>query len=221
MQYDILTLFPESMGSYLEASIIGRAQKSQKISVRLHNFRDYATDKHHTVDDKPYGGGPGMILKIEPLYRALKKIRRKKKCRVILLTPGGELFTQKVAERFAKLDQLILICGHYEGFDHRITKLTDEKISVGPYVLTGGELPALTILDATTRLVKGVLGNDASAADESYSGGLDYVEYPQYTRPEIFTPRKKEQWGVPSVLLSGNHKNILEWRKKHARNESL
>lgn len=221
MQFDILTLFPESLTSYLDASIIGRAQASKKISVHLHNFRDHTTDKHHTVDDKPYGGGPGMILKIEPLYRCLKKIRRKKKSRVVLLTPGGQLFTQQVAERFAKLDQLILICGHYEGFDHRIMKLVDETLSVGPYVLTGGELPALTILDATTRLVKGVLGNDASAADESYTGGLDYVEYPQYTRPETFKPRKGESWNVPSVLLSGNHKSISEWRTKNATRKPL
>lgn len=221
MQFDILTLFPESTASYLESSIIGRAQASKKISIRLHNFRDHTTDKHHTVDDKPYGGGPGMILKIEPLYRCLKKIRRKKKSRVVLLTPGGQLFTQQVAERFAKLDQLILICGHYEGFDHRIIKLVDEALSVGPYVLTGGELPALTILDATTRLVKGVLGNDASAADESYTGSLDYVEYPQYTRPEMFKPRKGESWNVPPILLSGNHKTISEWRTKHATRKPL
>lgn len=218
MQFDILTLFPESFTSVLDSSILKRAAAGKKISVRLHNFRDFTTDKHRTVDDKPYGGGAGMVLKVEPVLRCLKSIRRKKKSRVILLTPQGKLFTQKRAQTFAtRYDQLIFICGHYEGFDERIRKLVDEQLSIGTYVLTGGELPAMVVMDAVSRLLPGVLGHADSPRDESYTHGPTDAEYPHYTRPDAFSPSRGVKWSVPSVLLSGDHANIAAWRAKHRR----
>lgn len=218
MQFDILSLFPESFDSVLSSSILKRAAQQKKISVRVHDFRQYATDKHHTVDDKPYGGGPGMVLKVEPIFKCLKSIRRKKRSRVILLSPQGKLLTQKRATQFSKnYVQIILICGHYEGFDERVRKLIDEQISIGTYVLTGGELPAMVMVDAVTRLLPGVLGDDASPIDESYALGDQDAEYPQYTRPESFSPKRGTAWNVPKILLSGDHRKIADWRKKHRR----
>jgi len=212
MQYDILTIFPHIFDSYLNESILKRAQKNKLIKANIHNFRDFATDKHHTVDDKPYGGGPGMLLKIEPIYKCLKSIKRKKNSKVILLTPKGETFNQAAAKRLSKLDQLILVCGHYEGFDERIRKFVDEQISIGDYVLTGGEIPAMAVIDAVTRLLPGVLGDENSPHDETFSKHPTYIEYPHYTRPENFKGMK-----VPKVLLSGNHKKIQAWRLKNAK----
>jgi tRNA (guanine37-N1)-methyltransferase len=222
MQYDILTIFPHIFDSYLNESILKRAQKKKLIKINIHNFRDFATDKHHTVDDKPYGGGPGMLLKVEPLYKCLKSIKRKKsarggsamggKSKVILLTPKGKTFNQNMAKKLLELDQLILISGRYEGFDERIRKYVDEQISIGDYVLTGGELPAMSIIDATARLLPGVLGDDNSSKDESFSKNLNFIEYPHYTRPENFKGVK-----VPKVLLSGNHKKIDTWRLKNSK----
>lgn len=182
------------------------------MKIRIHNIRDFAKDKHKTVDDRPYGGGPGMILKIEPLYSCLKSIKRKKKSKVVVLAPGGKTFDQKMAKSLSKLDQLILICGRYEGFDERIMKFVDLKISIGDYVLTGGEIPAMVIVDAVARLIPGVLGNQDSTKDETFSKSKDYIEYPQYTRPENFKGMK-----VPKVLLSGNHKKIAGWRAKKSK----
>jgi tRNA (guanine37-N1)-methyltransferase len=212
MQYDILTIFPHIFDSYINESILKRAQQNKLIKINIHNFRDFAKDKHHTVDDKPYGGGPGMLLKVEPLYKCLKSIKRKKKSKVILLTPKGKTFNQNMAKKFAELDQIILISGRYEGFDERIRKYVDEQISIGDYVLTGGELPAMSIIDATARLLPGVLGDDNSSKDESFSKNLNFIEYPHYTRPENFKGIK-----VPKVLLSGNHKKIAAWRLKNAK----
>ena len=216
LRFDIITIFPKAFDSYLNESIIKRAQKQKNIEVRIHNLRDFTNDRHKTVDDRPFGGGAGMVLKIEPIYKALKKIcLKKKKSAVVLLSAKGKLFTQQKAREFSKLEQIILICGHYEGVDERVAKyLADEEISIGQYVLTGGELPALTILDATTRLLPGVI-KEKSLEEESFSK-TNQIEYPQYTRPEKFKVGKKNIC-VPKVLLSGNHKNIQEWHKKHQK----
>jgi len=208
MRFDILTIFPKIFDSYLNESILKRAQKKKLIQIIIHDFRKFAHDKHKQVDDRPYGGGPGMILKVEPIYKCLKSIKRKKKSKVILLAPEGKLFNQNLAKKFSSLEQIILICGRYEGFDERVKKYVDEKISVGPYVLTGGELPAMTLVEAISREISGVLGDKTSKEDETYSKGLDYVEYPQYTRPRQFLGQK-----VPKILLGGNHQKIENWRK--------
>lgn len=208
-RFDLLTLFPEALTSYLDAALLARARKVKAIDVRLHNFRDFATDRHHTVDDTPYGGGPGMVLKVEPIDRCLRSIRRRRRSRVILLDPKGELFTQQDAQRYAsKYDQLILVSGRYEGFDERIIPLTDEQRSVGPYVLSGGELPALTIVEAVTRLLPGVVDHGEGVHDDTYSPDPDYVQYPQYTRPETYRDHR-----VPPILLSGDHGKIAAWRR--------
>ncbi|MEK7158033.1 MAG: tRNA (guanosine(37)-N1)-methyltransferase TrmD [Patescibacteria group bacterium] len=218
MQFDILTLFPESFSSYLHSSILKRAQARGHLVVRFHNFRDAATDRHKTVDDKPYGGGAGMVLKIEPIFKTLKKIRRKKNSRVILLSPQGTPFTQMEARRLTTYDQIVLLCGHYEGFDERVTKLVDEQISIGSYVLTSGELPAMVLVDAVTRLLPGVLGDDQSSVDETFTADeKNFIEYPHYTRPEIFHPTKEKTWRVPKILLSGNHAAISTWRTEERR----
>jgi tRNA (guanine37-N1)-methyltransferase len=217
MQFDIITVFPYIFDSYFNESILKIAQKKKKIKIIIHNLRDYTVDRHQTVDDHPYGGGPGMLMMVEPFYKALKKIKRSKKSRVIMLDPAGKKFDQKMAHDLTKLDQLVLLCGRYEGFDERIKKLVDERMSVGDYVLSGGELPAAVIIEAVTRLLPGVLGKQESLKEESFSEELKYfAEYPQYTRPEVFIASKKK-WRVPKVLLSGNHKKIAEWRRKHQK----
>ncbi len=213
MRFDILTIFPEIFNSYFNESIIKRAIKNKKIVIKIHNFRDFTTDKHKSVDDKPYGGGPGMLLKVEPIYKCLKSIKKQKKSRIILLTPQGKKFNQAKAISLTKYNQLILISGRYEGFDHRINKYVDEKISIGDYVLTGGEIPTMAIIDSVTRLLPGVLGDDQSAKDETFTKHDKYIEYPQYTRPENFQGQK-----VPKILLSGNHVKIEEWRNKKSKN---
>jgi tRNA (guanine37-N1)-methyltransferase len=210
MKIDVLTLFPAMFAGPLDESIIKRARESGLLDVRIHNLRDYAHDRHKTVDDRPFGGGPGMLLKPEPIFEAVEALRREK-TRVILLCPSGRPFNQAVARELALLDDLLLVTGHYEGFDERIREqLADEELSIGDYVLTNGALPAMVIVDAVTRLLPGVLGDDESSKDESFSRGL--LEYPQYTRPAEFRDMK-----VPDVLLSGNHAEIARWRSEHAR----
>ena len=189
MQFDIITIFPRILDSYINESILKRAQQDKVIKIITHNPRDNTTDKHHTVDDKPYGGGVGMILMVEPIYKTLKKIKRAKKSKVILLDPAGQQFNQVMAKKFAKLDQLIFVCGRYEGLDARVDEFIDEKISIGPYVLSGGELPAMIITEATARLLPGVLGKIESTQQETYAKE-NYVEHPQYTRPEVFKYRQ-------------------------------
>ena len=231
---DIITIFPEAFNSYFNVSILKRAQEKNLIKIKLHNLRNWAKDKRKTVDNKPYGGSPGMILTVDVLYRAikfLKKIKAKRR-RVVLLTPTGKIFNQKIAKKFSKLDQLILVCGHYEGIDKRVEKFVDEKISIGPYVLTGGELPAMIIADAVTRLIKGVI-KEKSLEEETFSVEKEgknkleirnskleiFLEYPQYTRPAIFTYKsessKIRKLSVPKILRSGDHQKIKEWRTKH------
>lgn len=210
MKFDILTIFPEVIDNYASASILGRAQKNDLIKISAHNFRDYTTDKQRHVDDRPFGGGAGMILQVQPIFDCLKAIGVKKKTagqKIVILDPAGKKFDQKMAAKFSKLDRLVLVCGRYQGFDERIYKLADEKISVGDYVLSGGELPALTVVEAVARLIPGVLGNAESLSNETHSDGGK--EFPQYTRPENFNGLK-----VPKVLLSGDHKKIAEWRAK-------
>jgi len=212
MHFNILTIFPKIFDSYFSESILKRAQKKKLITIKTHDIRKFAADKHKTVDDRPYGGGPGMVLKVEPIYKCLRSIRKRKKSRVVLLTPKGKTFDQKKAQLLTKYDQLILVCGHYEGFDERIEKYVDEEISIGNYVLTGGELPAMVIIDTITRLLPGTLGDADSIKDETFSKGEQYIEYPQYTRPEKFKGQR-----MPKVLLSGNHKKIAAWRENKAR----
>ncbi len=236
IQFDIITIFPEAFESYFSQSIIKAAQKKGLIKIKIHNLRDFTFDKHKTVDDKPYGGGAGMILKVEPIFRAINFIIKKNpkikdnERKIILLSPRGKEFTQLYAKKLSKLKQIILICGHYEGIDERVKKFVDRELSIGKYILTGGELPAMVVVDAVTRLVPGVIKKE-SLKEETFSKTLSYLEYPQYTRPEVFDPKKatkgkkslaKRFQGlkpqrVPKILLSGHHQKIQEWRKKHSK----
>lgn len=214
MKIDILTLFPEMFKGPFDESIIKRAQEKRLVEIKIHNLRKWARDKHKTVDDRPFGGGVGMVLMIEPVYKALKELH-KKDSKVILLTPKGKVFNQKLAGKFSKEKHLIFICGHYEGVDERVREhLVDEEISIGDYVLTGGELPAMVVVDTVTRLIPGVLKKEEAIKSESFSqlqtpNSRLLLEYPQYTRPADF-----KGWQVPEVLFSGDHKKIAEWRKK-------
>lgn len=232
MRIDILTLFPGMFDCILGESMLRIAQEKKIVKIKVHDLRDWTSDSHRTADDKPFGGGPGMVMKIEPVYKALRSIvgswesgvgrkraqdtclagrqaRHKSTSRIILLTPQGKKFDQATAKRLAKEKRLVLICGHYEGVDERIRILADEEISIGDYVLTCGELPAMVLADAVTRLVPGVLGHKESTKAESFED--DLLEYPQYTRPAEFEGMK-----VPEVLLSGDHKRIEEWRRAGA-----
>lgn len=210
INFHILTLFPEIFGS-LSYSILKRAEDKVLIKIKPYNLRKWGVGKRKQVDDKVYGGGAGMVLKVDVIDKALKSIKSKaKKAKTILLTPQGKVFNQKIAQKFSKEKDIILICGHYEGFDERIREyLVDEEISIGDYVLTGGELPAMVLVDAVSRLVPGVLGKEESIKEESFQKGL--LEYPQYT-----LPREYKGWQVPEILLSGNHKKIEEWRTEQA-----
>lgn len=219
MKFNIITIFPRLLDSYFADTLIKRAQDKKIISIQTHDLRDVTTDRHHTVDDSPYGGGPGMILKIEPIYKTLKKIKRLKKSKVILLEAAGQPLNQKLVKKLSAQDQLIFICGRYEGVDARVYKLVDERISLGPYVLAGGELPAAIIMEAVTRLLPGAIGKKESLVEESHNEE-GFLEYPQYTRPDTFYPEpknKKKIWKVPDVLLSGDHKKITDWRKKASK----
>lgn len=222
MRFDIITIFPDIFDSYFSESLLARAQEKKLIKIKTHNLRKWAADKHKTVDDKPFGGGLGMVLKIEPIYRAVKDLKEpssfKKrnsvplKSKIVLFTPRGKKFNQKTAYQFSKLDQLILICGRYEGVDERVAKkIADIELSIGNYDLMGGELPAMVIIEAVARLIPGVLGKE-QLLKERITKEKGFIEYAQYTRPEDFN-----NWRVPNVLLSGNHKKIEEWRKKHQK----
>jgi len=264
MRFDIITIFPKIFQSYFSETILARAMKKKLIDVRIHDLRKYAekNDAHKSVDDRPYGGGPGMILKIEPIYKALRALhlpspllRKEGKdvflplakgegrrgSRIIMLTPSGKRYTQRDAERLSKYKRIVLLCGRYEGFDARVDNLVDEKISIGDYVLAGGEIPAMVMLETIARHIPGVVGHPDALAEETFSKDLKHKEYPQYTRPEIFYPthlpspllrkegkskippiakgrrggvNRQKAWQVPTILLSGNHKKIQEWRDK-------
>ncbi len=208
MQFDVLTLFPE-MFSSLNESIIGRAKKNKQININLVNIRDFSENKHNKVDDTPYGGGAGMVMMPDVVYRAYQSLNNKDNAKVIYMSPQGKTLNQKKVVELSKEEHLIILCGHYEGIDQRILdKIVDEEISIGDYILTGGELPAMVLIDSVSRYVKGVLSED-SIKEESFSNGL--LEYPQYTRPEVFEGMK-----VPEILLSGNHQRIDEWRKEQS-----
>jgi len=194
-----------------------RGQENKKIEINIHDIRDNAVDDYGQIDDKPYGGGLGMVLMFEPIYKTLKSIKREKNCKVILFAAKGKTFNQGIARRYAKLDQLIMICGHYEGIDERIMEYVDDEVSIGDFVLTGGEIPAMILTDAVARLVPGVLGKDASADEESHTK-KGVLEFPQYTRPEIVEADGKK-FIVPKVLLSGHHKNIKIWREKNKKHK--
>lgn len=219
MQFDIITIFPKIFDSYFKESFIKKAQEKALIKINVHDLRDYAKDKHKTVDDRPFGGGLGMVLKVEPIYQAVSKIKLKnKKSKIVLFTPRGKKFNQKKASQFLKLDQLIMICGRYEGVDERVAKkIADIELSIGDYDLMGGELAAMIVLETTTRLIPNVLGKP-ELLDQRITKEKCFIEYPQYTRPETFKPEKGERWKVPSVLISGNHKKIGEWRQKRQKN---
>ncbi len=210
MRIDIITIFPKIFDSFLNESIIKRAQVNKKIVINVHDLREYTEDKHKKVDDRPFGGGPGMVMMAQPFFDAVKKIKSKRDSRVIMMCPSGKKLNQKIAKNLSKLKNLVIICGHYEGIDERVREeIVDETISVGDYVLTGGELPALTLIDCVTRLIPGVIGKEESLTDESFENGL--LEYPQFTRPANFRGIK-----VPNVLLSGNHSLIENWRKEQS-----
>ncbi|HLZ55166.1 MAG TPA: tRNA (guanosine(37)-N1)-methyltransferase TrmD [Verrucomicrobiae bacterium] len=212
MKIDVLTLFPAMFAGPLDESIIKRARAVGLLDVKIHNLRDWAHDRHRTVDDRPFGGGPGMLLKPEPLFAAIEDLRRKN-TRVILLSPAGRKFEQAIARELAGQKQLLLVTGHYEGFDERVReKLADDELSIGDYVLTNGALPAMVVIDAVARLLPGVLGDDESSQDESFSFGRPGLEYPQYTRPAEFRGMK-----VPEMLLSGHHAEIEKWRREQAK----
>lgn len=232
MKFDIITIFPNIFDSYFSESILKRAQKNKLIDIKIHNLRDYTKDKHKKVDDTPYGGGAGMVLKIEPICNCVNAIKsqitrnktqtnpkfklqtKNYKLRTILFSAKGKKYTQKDAKRLSKYDNIIMICGRYEGVDERVAKnLADEEISIGEYVLTGGEIPAMIVVDSISRLLPGVLGNTESTEEESHSVE-GQLEFPQYTKPEIY-----KNWKVPKVLLSGNHKEIESWRKKNSKNK--
>jgi tRNA (guanine37-N1)-methyltransferase len=210
VKIDVLTLFPAMFAGPLDESIVKRARAAGLLDLKIHNLRDWTHDRHKTVDDRPFGGGPGMLLKVEPLFEAIEALQRET-TRVILLSPSGRKFDQSIARELAQSDDLLLVCGSYEGFDERVREaLADDELSIGDYVLTNGALPAMVLIDAVARLLPGVLGDDESSHDESFSQGL--LEYPQYTRPAEFRGMK-----VPEVLLSGNHAGIEKWRRESAK----
>jgi len=231
LRFDIITIFPKIFDSYKEESLIARAQKKKFIKINTHNLRDFTNDNHKTVDDRPFGGGLGMVLKVEPIYKAVNYIKHKSKIlnhksKVVLFTPRGKKFNQKMAFQFSKLDQLIFISGRYEGVDERVAKnIADIELSIGDYDLMGGELPSMVVIEAVSRLVSGVLGKEQLLKERiTKSGG--FIEYAQYTRPEIFYAEDgstsgvktgKKKWKVPKVLTSGDHKKIEEWKRAHGK----
>ena len=215
MIFTVLTLFPGIFDSPLKESITKKAIEKGLISFNIINIRDFADDAHKTCDDAPYGGGPGMVMKIEPIYRAMNHLEKTVgRPRYVLLSPQGKIFDEDTAIRYARSKHLCLVCGRYEGLDERVLNLVDEEVSIGDYVLSGGEIPALVLIDAITRCIPGVLGNEQSSIDESFGGGL--LEYPQFTRPDIFMDME-----VPPVLLSGNHEEIRKWRRREALKKTI
>ncbi len=208
MNIDILTLFPDMFKALTAESIMERAQRFAKVKIRTHNIRDFAANKHHKVDDKPFGGGPGMVLQCQPVIDTIKSVKRlSPRAKVILMSPKGKMLNHSLSLSLSKASGLMLVCGHYEGVDERIKSIIDQEVSVGDYILTGGELPAMVLIDSVVRLLPGVLGHEESNIDESFSNGL--LEYPQYTRPANYNGKR-----VPELLISGNHNFVKSWRKK-------
>ncbi|MDP2641155.1 MAG: tRNA (guanosine(37)-N1)-methyltransferase TrmD [Candidatus Yanofskybacteria bacterium] len=219
MRFDIITIFPELFDAFAKESLLKKAQGKKLLEIHAHNLRDWAQDAHKTVDDKPFGGGLGMVMQIEPIWKAVSDLKRGKS-RTILFSPRGKKFTQQKAFELAKHEQLIMICGRYEGVDERVHKyVADEVLSLGNFVLMGGEIPAMAVVETVSRLVPGVVGKDEFLCEHvvDTDTGNGFIEYPQYTRPEVFEPKQGVRWKAPQVLLSGNHKEIGEWRKKHRK----
>jgi tRNA (guanine37-N1)-methyltransferase len=217
MNFHILTIFPEIFDSYFNESIIKRGREAGLINIQIYNLRDWTKDKHRKVDDSPFGGGAGMVMKVEPIYKAIQDLKERvdPSHKVILLSARGKKWTQRKAQKYSKLNDIILICGRYEEVDERVRYFIDEEISIGEYVLTGGEIPAMVIVDSVARLIPGVLGNEASLNEESHTRS-GQLEYPQYTRPQTFKTDDRE-YTVPDVLVSGDHKEIEEWRKQNSK----
>ncbi len=221
MVFDIITIFPDTLQAISNESILRRAQDAGHIAINIHDLREWTTDERRTIDDRPFGGGPGMVMQIEPIYKALKSIGvypdRDDRTKVVVTSAGGDMWEQSYAQSFSTdLDRLVIICGHYEGIDFRVVEhLADQEVSIGKYVLTGGELAAGVMVDSIARLIPGVLGNEESLAEESHSG--IEKEYPHYTRPAEFTSEEGDTWGVPDTLLSGNHAEIEKWRKQNSK----
>ncbi len=215
MQFDIITIFPDIIKPYLKEGLIGKACKKNYLKVKVHDLRNFSSNKHRQTDDTPFGGGGGMVMKAEPIIKAVERVRIKEKVRVILFTPRGRRFNQKKATEFAKYEQIVMICGRYEGVDERILKyVADEGISIGSYVLMGGELPAVIVVETVSRLVKGVVGKENFLKERQQKEA--FLEYPQYTKPEKIIIKGKERT-VPAVLLSGDHKKIKEWKDKKGK----
>jgi tRNA (guanine37-N1)-methyltransferase len=218
--FDVITIFPKLFEPFIGESLLAKGQKKKLLKIGVHDLRKWAKDKHRSVDDKPFGGGLGMVVKVDPVYRAVQKLKKKgKKSKVILFTPRGKKFDQAMAYDLSRQNQLIFICGRYEGVDERIAKhVVDMEISIGDYVLMGGEVPAMAVIEAVSRLVPGVIGKSQFLKERLQKGRKKgFLEYPQYTRPEIFEPKKNIKWKIPKVLMSGNHKEIEEWREKHRK----
>ncbi len=216
MKFNIVSIFPEVFSHYFDQSILGRAQEKNIIKIKAHDLRKWAKDKHSTVDDTPYGGGAGMVMKVDVIHAALSEIvSKKKKTKTILLSAKGKKWDQQRVKKYSKLEEVNIICGRYEGVDERVTKFIDEEISIGDYVLTGGEIGAMIVVDSVARLLPEVLGNIISLESESHNKP-NQLEYPQYTRPEVFEVKGKK-YKVPSVLLSGDHKKIAEWKKNKTK----
>jgi len=224
MKFDVITIFPRLFKPFQEESLIQKALKKRLFELDVYNLRHWAKDKHKSVDDKPFGGGLGMVMKIDPWYRAIKSLKKKKKSKTILFTPRGKKFTQGMAYEFSKLNQLVLLCGRYEGIDERVAlHLADEEISLGDFVLMGGEIPAMAVIESVARLIPGVIGGQRA----DFHGKPDFLkqrmkkrgflEYPQYTRPEVFELKSGVKWKVPPVLLSGDHEKIRQWKEEHGR----
>jgi len=219
LTFDIITIFPNIFDSYLKESFIKKAQEKKLIKINIHNLRDWALDKHKSVDDRPFGGGLGMVLKVEPIFKAVKDLTKSsdKKTKIILFTPRGEKFNQKISYSLSKLNRIIMICGRYEGVDERVAKnIADLELSIGDYDLMGGELPAMVVMETIARLIPNVLGKP-QLLKERITKNKGFIEYPQYTRPEVFNPVKNKKWSVPKVLVSGDHKEIEKWRKEQGK----
>ena len=220
IRFDIITIFPKIFDSYLQESLIKKAQEKKKIVVKIHNLRDFTKDKRKTVDERPFGGGLGMVMKVEPIYRAVSSLKsksKKQKSKIILFTPRGKKFNQQLAHKLSKLDRIIMICGRYEGVDERVAKyIADLELSIGDYDLMGGELAALVVIETIARLIPGVVGK-TDFLKQRIAPNKGFFEYPQYTQPAVFEPKPGVKWRVPKILLSGHHQKIEEWRKKHGK----
>lgn len=216
LKFDVITIFPGLFDSFSQESLIKRGQEKKLIKITAHDLRKWTSDRHKTVDDRPFGGGLGMVMKVEPIFKAVKAIK-KQKSRVILFSPRGKKFDQKMAQRFSKYNQIVFICGRYEGVDERVSShIADEEISIGDYVLMGGEVAAMAVIETVSRLIPGVLGKP-QILKQRVTKAKGFIEYAEYTRPEVFSPQKGKTWRVPKVLLSGNQKEIDVWKEKHGK----